>query len=248
MGNARWTGVPLRALLDHAGIRPGARQVSFGGADRPPVDSVPDFVKALDIDHARDGEVLVAWAMNGEALPFLNGYPLRLVVPGFYGTYWVKHLDRIDILDTVFDGYWMKTAYRVPDNDCACVAPGTSVTATRPIGRLNVRSFITSHADRTVVRAGPARLGGIAFDGGKGIDRVEVSPDDGASWRDTRLGEDLGPYSFRSWAMTLPLPRGTHRLRVRATSRSGETQPMDARWQPAGYMRNNVERVTLTAA
>ena len=125
MGNARWTGVPLKALLDRAGVRAGARQVTFNGLDNPPVGTIPDFVKALDIDHARDGEVLVAFAMNGADLPFLNGYPLRLVVPGYYGTYWIKHLSEITVVDAEYDGYWMKTAYRIPDNDCACVEPGT---------------------------------------------------------------------------------------------------------------------------
>ena len=90
MGNARWKGVPLKALLDKAGVQQGARQVTFDGLDEPVSDKTPDFVKALDIDHARDGEVMLAYAMNGQDLPVLNGFPLRLVVPGYYGTYWVN--------------------------------------------------------------------------------------------------------------------------------------------------------------
>ncbi|MGC1269434.1 MAG: molybdopterin-dependent oxidoreductase [Croceibacterium sp.] len=245
MGNARWTGVPLKALLDRAGVNAGARQVSFNGLDEAPVDTIPDFVKALDIDHARDGEVLVAFAMNGEGLPFLNGYPLRLVVPGYYGTYWVKHLSQITVLADVFDGYWMKTAYRVPDNDCACVAPGGKPDKTRPITRLNVRSFITSHADGEAVQAGKVDLRGIAFSGGAGIAAVALSADGGASWQQARLGEDLGGYSFREWHLRLTLPKGRHALKVRAVDRQGQTQPLDPLWQPAGYMRNVVETVTL---
>ena len=130
MGNARWKGVPLRAILDKAGVQAGARQATFDGLDGPVLPATPDFVKALDIDHARDGEVMVAYAMNGEDLPFLNGYPLRLIVPGYYGTYWVKHLNRIDVIDGVYDGFWMKTAYRIPDNACACVEPGKAPAAT----------------------------------------------------------------------------------------------------------------------
>ncbi|MET0241158.1 MAG: molybdopterin-dependent oxidoreductase [Sphingobium sp.] len=249
MGNARWRGVPLKALLDAAGVRAGARQVTFNGLDNPPIDSIPDFVKALDIDHARDGEVLVAWGMNGEDLPFLNGYPLRLVVPGHYGTYWIKHLSEIMVVDADYGGYWMKTAYRIPDNDCACVPPGGKPDKTRPIGRLNVRSFVTSHVDGERVRAGRAvTLGGIAFNGGSGIAGVAVSTDGGANWRQADLGEDLGGYSFRQWRVSLSLPRGKHVVQVRATGRDGEVQPMEPRWQPAGYMRNVVETLTLSAA
>ena len=108
MGNARWRGVPLKAVLDMAGVQQGAKQVTFNGMDGPVSDKTPDFVKALDIDHARDGEVMLAYGMNGEDLPVLNGFPLRLVVPGYYGTYWVKHLNEITVIDNVFDGFWMK--------------------------------------------------------------------------------------------------------------------------------------------
>jgi DMSO/TMAO reductase YedYZ molybdopterin-dependent catalytic subunit len=248
MGNARWTGVPLKALLDRAGVREAARQVTFNGLDNPPAPSIPDYVKALDIDHARDGEVLVAFAMNGEDLPFLNGYPLRLVVPGYYGTYWIKHLNEINVVDAAFDGYWMKTAYRIPDNDCACVPAGGRPESTRPIGRLNVRSFVTSHRGNQQVPAGTVELRGIAFSGGQGIARALVSADGGASWQAARLGEDLGRYSFREWRLGLSLQKGRRAIKVRAFAPNGDTQPLEALWQPAGYMRNVVETVTLEVA
>lgn len=248
MGNARWTGVPLRALLDRARVRSGARQVTFDGLDQSPANTIPDFVKALDIDHARDDEVIVAFAMNGEDLPFLNGYPLRLVVPGYYGTYWVKHLSQITVTGAVFDGYWMKTAYRVPDNDCACVEPGGRPANTRPITKLNVRSFITSHASGQRLRAGSHELKGIAFDGGSGIAQVLVSPDGGTTWLGTRLGENLGRYSFRGWRLGLDLRPGQHDLLVRAVAGDGTAQPFAPLWQPAGYMRNVVETVSLEVA
>lgn len=248
MGNARWRGIALSRLLARAGIKPGARQVTFNGLDVPPLPGVPDFVKALDIDHATDGEVMVAWAMNGEALPFLNGYPLRLVVPGWYGTYWVKHLDTITVTDQVFDGYWMKTAYRVPDTPDASVPPGTRPAATRPISRFNVRSFLTSHADGAQVPAGRAiALRGIAFSGGDGIAHVLVSTDNGATWAEAALGADLGRYSFREWHLSVTLPRGHHAIRVRAATPAGETQPLQPLWNPAGYMRNVVETVQVEA-
>nr|WP_311526883.1 molybdopterin-dependent oxidoreductase [uncultured Ralstonia sp.] len=250
MGNARWTGVPLRALLQKAGVRPGAVQVSFDGLDHPPLDNGPDFVKALPLDHAMDGEVMLAWGMNGQDLPMLNGYPLRLVVPGHYGTYWVKHLSDIQVLDKVFDGFWMASAYRIPDQPCACVPPGTAPARTVPIGRFNVRSFITSLTDGASVPVGRATtVRGIAFDGGYGIGDVAFSADGGRNWQATRLGRDDGRYAFREWITTFTPPRkGTYTLMVRATSRAGQSQPLTALWNPAGYMRNAVEATHVIAA
>ena len=248
MGNARWKGVPLKVVLDKAGVQASAKQVVFSGMDGPVVDKTPDFAKALDIDHARDGEVMLAYAMNGQDLPFLNGFPLRLVVPGYYGTYWVKHLNEINVIDNVFDNFWMKTAYRIPDNDCKCVEPGTAPKATIPINRFTVRSFITNIADGAKVKAGNTTAKGIAFDGGKGIKEVSVSADGGKTWMPTKLGKDLGKYSFREWQTQVKLPAGAQELKVRATSNDGKTQPMEALWNPAGYLRNVVETVHVTAA
>src|ERR1700681_1945814 len=247
MGNARWHGVPLKAVLEKAGVQQGAKQVTFNGMDGPVSDTTPDFVKALDIDHARDGEVMLAYGMNGEDLPVLNGFPLRLVVPGYYGTYWVKHLNEINVVDNIFEGFWMKTAYRIPDNDCNCVEPGTAPKATIPINRFTVRSFITNVTDGTRLKAGVTNLKGIAFDGGNGIKDVVVSADGGKTWETARLGKDLGKYSFREWSFPVKLSEGTHELKVRATSNDGKTQPMEALWNPAGYLRNVVETVRVTA-
>jgi len=248
MGNARWKGVPLKAVLDQAGVQASAKQVVFGGMDGPVSDRTPDFAKALDIDHARDGEVMLAYSMNGQDLPFLNGFPLRLIVPGYYGTYWVKHLNEINVVDSVFDGFWMKTAYRIPDNDCNCVEPGTAPKATIPINRLTVRSFITNVADGAKLKAGGTTLKGIAFDSGKGIKDVAVSTDGGKTWASARLGKELSKYSFREWNLPVKLSAGAYELKVRATSNDGKTQPMDALWNPAGYLRNVVETVRVTAA
>jgi sulfite dehydrogenase len=248
LGNARWRGVLLKAVLDKAGVQAGARQVTFNGMDGPVMDTTPDFVKALDIDHARDGEVMLAYAMNGEPLPFLNGFPLRLVVPGYYGTYWVKHLSEITVIESVYDGFWMKTAYRIPDNTCACVEPGTAPKATIPINRFNTRSFITSPANGAKVKAGqPIMIKGFAFDGGAGIKEVELSMHGGKSWQQAKLGKDLGKYSFREWQLAATLLAGPRELMVRATNNAGATQPAVATWNPVGYMRNVIETTTVTA-
>jgi sulfite dehydrogenase len=249
MGNARWKGVPLKAVLDKAGVLAGAKQVTFNGLDGPVVPETPDFVKALNIDHARDGEVMIAYAMNGADLPHLNGYPVRLVVPGYYGTYWVKHLNEITVIDAIYDGFWMKSAYRIPDNACACTAAGQAPASTAPINRFNVRSFITSMQDGATVKANAeTQVKGIAFDGGYGITDVLLSTDGGKTWTGTELGQNLGKYSFREWQAAIRLPPGTHDLSVRAINRIGQSQPMEPLWNPAGYMRNVVETLRIRAA
>jgi DMSO/TMAO reductase YedYZ molybdopterin-dependent catalytic subunit len=248
MGNARWKGVGLKDVLDRAGVMAGAREVTFNGLDKPVTPIMPDFVKALSMDHARDRDVMLAYAMNGEDLPFLNGFPLRLIVPGYYGTYWVKHLSEIQVVEQAFDGFWMKSAYRVPDNGCACIEPGTIAPATVPISRFSVRSFITSVVDGAKVKAGSDLLiKGIAFDSGYGITDVLLSTDGGQSWTGTQLDEDLGRFSFRGWRTTLRLPAGGHRLMVRAINRVGETQPLKALWNGPGYMYNAIETINLQA-
>ena len=247
MGNARWLGVPLKDILARAEIGDKALYATFQGLDFALMGG-GDFVKSLDIHHAMDGEVMLAYAMNGAELPFLNGFPVALVVPGYYGTYWIKHLSKIDIIDHEFDGFWMKTAYRIPNNACNCVEPGQAPASTRPIGRMNVRSFITSLADGAQVHAGQAlEVRGIAFDGGLSIREVAYSLDGGQSWRQARLGEDLGRYSFREFRFGFTPERGLLDLRVRAWNRSGQSQPMEALWQAGGYMRNVVESVKVMA-
>jgi len=248
MGNARWRGVALKTLLEEARPKEGARAVAFNGLDSPVAPETPDFVKSLDIGHAGDGDVMLAYAMNGEGLPWLNGFPLRLVVPGRYGTYWVKHLSDIEVLDRSFDGFWMSSAYRIPDNDCACVPIGAPKGAMRPIERLNVRSFITRPAEDARIAAHVAfDVKGIAFDGGHGIEAVLLSADDGASWTAARLGDDLGRYSFREWRAELSLGPGVHHLKSRAVNRAGQSQPLAPLWNHAGYMRNVVETVRIEA-
>ena len=249
MGNARWRGARLKDVLERAGISAGAKQATFKGLDKPLLPSVPTFIKALDIDQALDGEILLAYEMNGEDLPVLNGFPLRLVVPGYYGTYWVKHVNEINVIDEPFNGFWMNPAYRIPDNACACVEPGTTPKKTVPIARFNVRSFITNFADGAKLRVNEkALVKGIAFDGGYGITEVLFSADRGKSWREAELGKDLGKYSFREWTIAFaPDKSGAYELQVKATNRIGQSQPLEPLWNPAGYMRNVVETVRVNA-
>ena len=250
MGNALWKGVTLKELLNKAGLRAGARQVTFQGLDRPANDKTPPFIKSMELDHALDGEVMVAYEMNGEPLPMLNGFPLRLVVPGYYGTYWVKHLSNLNVVDEDFNGFWVASAYRVPDNAGACVEPGSALSKSRPISRCNVRSFITSLTDGEKVVVGKSlTVRGIAFDGGYGIDSVRFSEDGGTSWTEATLGKDHGRYSFREWTcLFTPGKPGAYVLKVCASNRLGQTQPKSALWNPSGYMRNVIESVRVSAA
>jgi hypothetical protein len=125
MGCARWRGVRLKDVLQAAGLAASAKQVLFNGLDTPLLPQTPDFIKAVDLELALEPELLLAWDMNGEPLPWLNGFPLRLVVPGYYGTYWIKHVHEITVVDETFKGFWMDPAYRIPDDACAHIEPGT---------------------------------------------------------------------------------------------------------------------------
>ncbi|WP_425231043.1 molybdopterin-dependent oxidoreductase [Sphingomonas sp.] len=249
MGNARWTGVPLRLLLDRAGVRPGAVQVRFGGLDRPLVAGAPDFLKSLDLDHARDGEVMVAFQQNGEQLPLLNGFPLRLIVPGWFSTYWVKALDSIEVLDRADDNFWMAKAYRVPTAPHATVAPGAKDFPTVPINRMPPRSWVTSVGPGDRVAWEPRLgIGGLALGGAHGVARVEASAD-GRRWVAAQLGPDHGRYSFRQWQADVPAgARGPQRLMSRCWNTAGEVQPFASVWNPSGYARNQVEVSPIVAA
>src|SRR2546427_281491 len=185
------------------------------------------------------------WQRGGAPLPMLIGFPARLVVPGWYATYWVKNLSDITVADKPFERFWMKPAYRIPDNPCGCVEPGTAPKATVPIHRMNVRSFLVSPEPGARLAAGrPVTLKGIAFDGGYGIREVEVSDDGGSTWRRVSLGRDLGPCAFREGSAAWTPPRaGAARVMVRAFNRIGESQGTEPLWNPAGYLRNVIESV-----
>src|SRR6201993_3641304 len=243
-GNAKWTGVSMQSLLDRAQVKAGAVDVSFNGLDVPPLPSIADFVKALAIDHARDGEVMIAYAMNDEPLPMVNGFPLRLVVPGWYGTYWVKSLSDITVLPQSFTNFWTDKAYRIPSGPNGTESPKDLAKDTIPINRFNVRSmFVRPEPDETLHPGMPAEMEGVSFDSGHGITRVEVSTDGGGPWTDARLDSELGKYSWRRWrAAWTPGNRGQYRLMARATNARGETQSQ-GQWNRSGFMWNVTSQV-----
>jgi len=247
MGNALWRGVSLKALLDRAGVKAGAVQVRFNGLDTGILPQTPDFLKSLDVDHSLDGEVMIAYAMNGKPLPLLNGYPLRLVVPGWYATYWVKMLNDIEVLDKPDDNYWTTRAYLIPDTPFADIVPGQQGVKLVPINRMVPRSFFTNVKDQAKFKVGEAKtVRGIAFGGDTGLAKVLFSADAGSHWQEARLGPDHGKYSFRQWTVELrPSSMGPQTLMVKALNTAGVSQPDRANWNGSGFMRNIVESVSV---
>jgi sulfite dehydrogenase len=246
MGNAVWRGVRLKDVLSKAGVKANALEVVLNGADHAPLDKTPDFVKSIPLDVAMRDEVLIAFEMNGEPLPHWNGFPARLVVPGWTGTYWIKQLVTVRVTSQPEENFWMSTAYRLPRGKFKTPSFGSQLYApNEPITTMVVNSLITSlKSGDQIPRGKPIEVKGIAFDGGAGIDRVEVSTDLGASWVRAHLGKDLGRYSFREFALSVPTKEpGSMVVMARATSGSGETQVNELIHNPAGYHHNVIQRV-----
>ena len=248
MGNALWKGVRLRDVLAKAGIKGGALEVAFDGADSGVVDKTPDFVKSLPAWKAMDPDTLIAWEMNGEPLPHWNGYPVRLVVPGWTATYWMKHLTSIAVRSQPYAGFWMKTAYRIPKRTFPVVDRFLSqeTDVNTPITEMVVNSHIVNLREGGMYKAdSPLFVRGVAWDGGYGITRVEASYDAGATWRLAELGPDLGRFSWRQWTFACRPTAGEHVVMAKATNRLGASQVFDLIFNPAGYHNNVVQRVKI---
>ena len=259
MGNAKWTGVPLRELLDAAKIKQDALFVQFQGLDKgkgPEGHGSHEFLKSLDLKNPVLDECIVAYAMNDQPLPMLNGFPVRLIVPGYFATYWMKGLSWIRLLDKADENFWMKTGYRVPDTPRGTTTPEevkAGTVKTVPISRMPVRSFIvTPDGGSKLVAQLPLTIRGIAFSGYGSVNKMEISINESFSavsglttrtWSPADLDEDHGPYSFRTWThrWTPPKP-GRYVLAARATDGKGNVQPDDGVWNPGGYLWNCIER------
>ena len=247
MGNAKWTGVRLKDILDRAGILPSTVQVRFKGAEKPSGPGVPDYMKSLDLAHVTNGEVIVAFAMNGAPLPVLNGFPLRLIVPGWYSCYWVQMLNDIELLTVPDSNYWTASVDLVPAASRGSVGPGESGYAMKPITRMVPRSFITNvKIGEKLAPDTPAIVRGIAMGGDTGVARVEFSSDGGQTWTAAKLEKDVGKYSFRRWQARFKPKAGSATLMSRCTNTNGVTQPKIANWNPAGIMRDGIEPVQIT--
>ena len=252
MGNARWRGPRLKDILAKAGVKPGAVEVVFNGADGPVLTGTPDFQKSLPASKAMDENTIIALEMNGAPLPYFNGYPARLIVPGWTGTYWMKHLISIEPVMKPFDGFWMRGAYRIPTGMFPTVQRFASQEneMTTPITEMVVNSLITSPAENARFRVGePVTVAGIAWDGGYGIRSVAVSIDKGGTWREATLGEDLGRFAFRPWTYRFTATAtGSQTILAKAGNRLGETQTETLIFNGAGYHNNVVRPTTIVIA
>ena len=246
MGNARWRGVRLKDVLEKAGVKPNAVEVVFDGADHGAIDKTPDFIKSLPMDIALDPNTLIAFEMNGEPLPHWNGFPARLIVPGWTGTYWVKQLTSVKVQSSPEKGFWMNPAYRLPRGKFKTPTFTTQATpANEPITTMVVNSLITSlRSGQQIARGKPIEVRGVAWDGGYGIDHVEVSTDTGATWQRANLGKELGRFSFREFSLSAPTKEsGARVVMARAVGRGGEQQVNELIHNPAGYHHNVIQRV-----
>jgi DMSO/TMAO reductase YedYZ molybdopterin-dependent catalytic subunit len=250
MGCARWKGARLKDVLDRVGLKKEAIEIVFDGADGPALDKTPDFIKSIPVWKAVEDTTLVAYEMNGAPLPHFNGFPARIVVPGWTGVYWMKHVTAIKAVTKPESGFWMNPAYRIPVGKFPLVARFISQEnpTSTPITEMVVNSLITSHADGASVKAGQVEIGGIAWDGGYGIVRVEISTDSGKTWTAATLGEDLGRFAFRPFSLRVAASGGKLEVMARATNKIGQTQTSELIANPAGYHHNVMHRVTLTVA
>jgi sulfite dehydrogenase len=247
MGCARWKGARLKDILDKAGLKKETVEIEFGGADGPAVDKTPDFVKSIPVWKAVDPDTIVAYEMNGQPLPHFNGFPARIVVPGWTGTYWMKHVNAITALTKPLTSFWMNPAYRIPIGKFPIAARFTSqeYAPNTPITEMVVNSLITSHRDGAKVTPGKVTVSGMAWDGGYGIRTVQVSTDGGKTWGSATLAQDLGKYAFRPWSFIINARRGKTTVMVNATNKIGQSQVTDLIFNGAGYHNNVMQNITL---
>jgi len=252
MGNAKWAGARLKDVLAKAGVKKEALEVAFQGADGPVMATTPKFMKSLPLAKALDDNTLVAYEMNGAPLPHWNGFPARIIVPGWTATYWMKHVTELDIIASPLKTFWLDTAYRIPLGKFPIVERFTSHegNGTTPITEMVINSLITNlSGGETVKVARPTDVRGIAWDGGYGVDLVEVSVDGGRNWDRATLGPDLGRFAWRQWQFTFaPAEAGPLTIMAKASNKVGATQVFDLIWNGAGYHNNVVQRLQLKAA
>ena len=242
IGTAEWTGTPLRGVLEEAGISSEAVEILFTGLDQGVQgDEVQYYQRSLSIDEASREEVLLAYQMNGEPLQPQHGYPVRLIVPGWYGMTSVKWLERIEAIGVTFQGYQMG-AYR---HRQTADDPGQAVTLMR-VRALMVPPGIPDFMTRTrLVKAGSVTLTGRAWAGRLGISRVEVSVDDDSTWLEAQLGERVSPHAWQAWSSIWVATPGRFTLCVRATDTVGNVQPTIQPWNFNGFCNNMVQRVDV---
>ena len=245
IGNAEWTGPRFSDLLKLAGADLNAGYVTVNGADTG-VAKTPDFIRSMPMSKALHPATLLGLKMNRETLPDLHGFPIRLIVPGWDGTSWVKWVTNLTVATEPNNGFFMNPGYRFPKY---AVTPGTSANPAEleVIEGMPVKSYITNVSDDQKIPLKATVLRGIAWAGEQRITKVEVSTDGGSSWQPAKLsGQDL-PFAWRLWSLdwTPPHP-GYFTVMSRATDSAGRIQPVVATWNPSGYLYNAIDRVGVT--
>jgi len=248
MGCAKWKGVRLSDLLNKAGLKKDAHWIGFNGKDKAAYYETPNFVRELELEEL-DDHVIVAYEMNGEDLPYLNGFPLRLVIPGYYSDSWVKMLSNITVTNKYKSLFFMDVAYRVPDNATESESPEHKAKKTKPITNMNVKSIIgypengmqLYHNAHIVIR-------GVAFDDGHGIRQVMISTNGGKTWSEALLKQENGRYAFTEFRFTYkPTKYGKMSIMAKAINRLGDEQPLskDILWNHGGYKYNGIDAVEV---
>jgi sulfite oxidase len=243
VGQAAWTGVRLKDLLERAGIAEGAAHVGLEGTDVPPKPTVPAFHRSIPLERAVDPTTIVALRMNGERLSHAHGAPFRLVVPGWAGDHWMKWLRTIRLQQEEATGFYMQTAYRLPKTP---VAPGTAVKPedTISLTTFPVKSTIARPAPDSRQPRGMQEVAGIAFSGAAPIERVEVSVDGGKSWRESALQGEPGAGRWQVFQFRFRAAAGRATAIARAIDAAGNAQPEQATWNPSGYFWNACHAVS----
>ena len=241
VSTAEWTGVPLVEILDRAGVRQDVKDVLFRGADGGALEGRSEsmrFERSLRIDDARDSDVLLAYAMNGEPLPVEHGFPLRLIVPRWYAVASVKWLTEIELIDRTFTGHYQGDKYRYEwERDGRIVS--------EPVTLQRVRALVTEPSPHTEVGAGELAIRGVAWSGAAPIARIDVSVN-GGDWQEARLVSERNRYSWQWWELITRVEQSEHLvLRARATDLAGRTQPERAEWNRLGYGNNAIQEVPI---
>jgi DMSO/TMAO reductase YedYZ molybdopterin-dependent catalytic subunit len=245
IGTARWRGTPVGPLLEEAGIRGGAVEVLFTGLDRGVEGGEEqDYARSLPLAEVLAGDAILAYEINGVPLPPQHGFPLRLLVPGWYGMTSVKWLARITVLDSPFDGYQMRHSYRLRQEE---------EESGEPLARIQVRALmvppgIPDYLTRLrVVTAGGCVLEGRAWSGDAEVAAVEISTDGGVTWVEADLApSSLGRWAWRAWRFEWEAAPGEYELCCRARDARGTAQPLEPPWNVGGYANNAVQRVVVT--
>jgi len=238
VGTARWAGPLLSTLLYQAELKSEAKHVWFEAADRAPLPNVPPFLRSIPIEKALQ-DTLLALRMNGSPLPRLHGAPARIVVPGWYGMASTKWVTRIRVEATPSDNHWIARGYRY-------VYPGEDPANAPPVQEMKVKSLITQPLEGSRLVGGFVHFAGFAWGGPAGVRLVELSLDEGRSWRPVFLEPELSPTAWRAWSLDLPVE--SHKpitVMVRAIDGSGQQQPLEARANASGYGNNSIHRVTF---